>query len=486
MSKLIPVYRAEIEAGLDEKIRTCAFLAHLIKPTVDVNPNAELALKNPKIQLALAENKGQPDLFYLRDILVTASAASYNGNDDVFLPEEVYAARHTPEDKPFNLGHESTDIIGHITSQQLMAEDGTLIADDTVLDDLPSKFHVVNNTVIYKYWPEKARAEQIDQIIAEIEEGDKWYVSMEAIFGNFDYGIIDSSDQLDIVPRTKATAFLTKHLRAYGGKGTYKDNKIVRILRDFVFSGKGLVENPANPESVIESPSKMFFVKNSQLFDKHGYVLNSKQDKEKFSMNELEQAKAALAASEAAKAELEKQLKTINDKQYQVKLDELANVVKASEAKLTDLANQLKASQELADKVGKEKAEAEASLKEANDKLAKIDAEKVQAARIATITKELSANETQAKELNVTLAGLDDTNFKNFVAKAPKFVVAEVKQEEKVESKTKEDLAALEAAKAEKQVGAVDGEAEKNSKLQLAIAAITKGYNSNKRKQTVK
>src|SRR6185436_1107147 len=204
--KLIPIYKDEIQAGLKEKIRASACLAYYIRPTIDKNPNKEAALKTKAVQLAIAENKGQPDLFYMRDILVTADANNSNGNDDVFLPEEVYAARHTPEDKPFNLGHEALDIIGHITSQQLIATDGSIIADDVLLDDLPSKYHVVNNTVIYKFWPEEKRQEQIDTIVAEIEKGDKWFVSMEAIFGSFDYGLVNDKNELEIVPRDKATA----------------------------------------------------------------------------------------------------------------------------------------------------------------------------------------------------------------------------------------------------------------------------------------
>ena len=45
--------------------------------------------------------------------------------------------------------------------------------------------------------------------------------------------------------------FLHKHLRAYGGKGGYEDHKIGRLLRNIVFSGKGFVNKPANPDSVI-------------------------------------------------------------------------------------------------------------------------------------------------------------------------------------------------------------------------------------------
>ena len=44
-----------------------------------------------------------------------------------------------------------------------------------------------------------------------------------------------------IVARNDESAFLTKHLRAYGGTGEYEGYKIGRSLRDISFSGKGLV-----------------------------------------------------------------------------------------------------------------------------------------------------------------------------------------------------------------------------------------------------
>ena len=46
-------------------------------------------------------------------------------------------------------------------------------------------------------------------------------------------------------------SYLTKYLRAYGGQGEYDNYKIGRVLRNITFSGKGFVDKPANPDSVI-------------------------------------------------------------------------------------------------------------------------------------------------------------------------------------------------------------------------------------------
>ena len=77
------------------------------------------------------------DLYPLDSILVSTS---WNKNDDVFDPREVWAARHTPEDKPFNLDHDENQIIGHITENYPVSDIQTRsrISDDTDVNDLPT------------------------------------------------------------------------------------------------------------------------------------------------------------------------------------------------------------------------------------------------------------------------------------------------------------------------------------------------------------
>ncbi len=478
-----------MEAGLADQIRTTAFLAYLSKPSVVANPDQQAILKIPAIQRAIAENKNQVDLFYMSDILVTAGVV--NGNDDLFLPEEVYSARHTPEDKPFNLGHENTDIIGHITSQHLIDDKNNIIADDITVDDLPFKFHVVNNTVIYRYWSDAERLKKISQIIAEIETANppKWFVSMEAIFSGFDYGMMSDKGELEITPRDKTTAFLTKYLCAYGGPGKYENRRIVRVLRDFVFSGKGLVETPANPESIIYAKAENFFIKNPQLSNGSGYVLNSKHDKENGSMNELDtlkaqltQAQVTLAGEIAARTEVEKQLKEINEKQYQGKLDTLAAQVKAFENKQTELLNEAKANKDQLEKLTQDKANLEVSLKEANQKLADTEKDKVKAGRITEIKTKLGLDDVQADALYETVAEISDEKFAKFVAAAPKTVA----NTEKKEQPSKEALEALENAKADQGKIPASVETEQKGKFDSAIAAVRKTFaNRRHNKETV-
>jgi len=190
------------------------------------------------------------DLYYTQSILVTTS---WNKNDDIFDPKEVWAAKNTPEDKPTNLEHDEKTIVGHITSNWPIDEDGNIIDPNTSEDSLPEKYHILTGSVIYRGYTDQELKSRASNLIEEIENGQK-YVSMECFFKNFDYGLIDkTTGSYHILPRNDETAFLTKHLRAYGGQGEHQNYKLGRVLRNITFSGKGFVNKPANPESIIFS-----------------------------------------------------------------------------------------------------------------------------------------------------------------------------------------------------------------------------------------
>jgi hypothetical protein len=142
--------------------------------------------------------------------------------------------------------HDETDIIGHMISSAAMDENGAIINELP----LPEKMDLVTSAVIYKTWGDPTQSDRVNSLISKIDEG-QLAVSMECVFRNFDYAIIEPDGSHKVIARDENSAFLTKHLRAYGGTGTYEGYKIGRLLRDLYFSGKGLVDKPANPRSVI-------------------------------------------------------------------------------------------------------------------------------------------------------------------------------------------------------------------------------------------
>ena len=245
--KEFPIYKSEVQDGLKEKIIS----------SMSISSTCELEICDPftlsKAFKAVAENKNQMDLHYLKSILVTTG---WNKNDDVFDKAEVWTARNTPSDKPFNLEHDQKQIIGHITGSKVIDDEGNDIAEGMSVDELPKKFHILTSAVLYKFWEDPKKQEEMNNIIAEIAN-NKWFVSMEALFNNFDYAM-DDGVSAKVVARNEKTAFLTKHLRAYGGTGVFNDVKIGRVLKNIVFSGKGLVKKPANPESIIFDETEAF------------------------------------------------------------------------------------------------------------------------------------------------------------------------------------------------------------------------------------
>ena len=206
---------------------------------------------------------------------------------------ETWVARKTPEDKPFNYMHDEMDIIGHITANRVVDFEGEAI--DESIETPPKDFNIITDAVIYKSWSDVEQRERINTLVEEIKEG-KWYVSMECLFPNFDYALIDSEGQTKLIERSEASAFLTKHLRAYGGSGLYEDYKVGRLLRNISFSGKGLVSKPANPRSVILEGNKSFDESNSQILTvssiKETYMSDSNDAKIAELQSALEQAAA--------------------------------------------------------------------------------------------------------------------------------------------------------------------------------------------------
>jgi hypothetical protein len=251
------IYQAEIEAGLSEVLsaKSSIVYASLAEKSSDSTIN-RVKIEKPKALAGIEDT----DLYYTQSILVTTS---WNKNDDIFDPKEVWAARSTPNHKPTNLEHNENIIVGHITSNWPIDENGKLIDENTPINELPEKFHILTGSVIYKGYTEPDLKERSMLLIEEIENGEK-YVSMECFFKGFDYGLIDNtSGKFHVLARNEDTAFLTKYLRAYGGQGEHQNYKIGRVLKDITFSGKGFVNRPANPESIIFTKDSFRFLEQS-------------------------------------------------------------------------------------------------------------------------------------------------------------------------------------------------------------------------------
>lgn len=290
MKNKIKIFKQEVIDGLAEKITANTKASSLCKIMPAQPFAANLTIANTK----------EEDLFYFKSILVSSV---WNLNDDVFTVEELWQARATPEDKPLNYEHIPDDIIGHMTHAEVVdAESLSPIPSETAVELLPSKIHIVTSAVLYKFLGrEAALSERIDNIIAEIID-NKWFVSMECLFYDFDFALKnEKTGEAKMLKRDNYSSFLTKHLRAYGGEGYYKDWRVGRVLKNVHFCGKGIVKNPANPESIIIASS-------ADNFNAVYCSFNENIFGDKHKMEELELVKKQLADKENEVVELKNKI----------------------------------------------------------------------------------------------------------------------------------------------------------------------------------
>jgi hypothetical protein len=415
------VYQAEIDAGLATAIdENCRFtVACQIQQPTEYNSEA---LKK-KLDEAIGEAANDAiDLYPVRTIMVSTG---WNGNTDIFDLVEAWEARSSPVNKPFNVGHIPRQIIGHIIGSYCMTDDLTVIPDDTVTDNLPDKFHIVTDAVIYKHLGRRDSelTDEVADIITGIENGD-WYVSMECLFSGFDYGLRDlSTGEHKIVRREENTAFLTKHLRQYRGSGVYANYEVGRVLRGITFSGKGLVENPANPESVfIFNDVKAFAgleVDNVEFLAANDDVTQSSNYEERQIMNE--NLETQLAEMKRERDDALAKLREMDQEAVQARLDSKdAEISKRDDSIVTLEARieELEVASTEADKsleaANEAKVEVETKLSEAETKLAEIEAEAKKTNRVSLLV-DKNVDKAKAEEVVAEFADLADDKFEKIV-----------------------------------------------------------------------
>lgn len=308
----------------------------------------------------------QPDLALVVSILVSTG---WNRNDDIFTPEEVWAARQSPLHKPMNDNHDATKILGHIVQTRVLDKAGSeIVLDDN--ESPPFEFDLEVAGVLYKQFDELR--DRVEDIIEKSNAGEM-FVSMEAWFPDFGYGLIDQKTGVTkLIERTEATAFLTKHLKVYKGSGEYQGFKIGRVLKNMIFGAQAFVDGgkkPANPESVIkvaaakEAASGDFVAaKLNDLLE--GGVEDVDEKEMKVLQERLEETVASLATKNQEVTDLQKAAKEFKASDFEgqiaalnTKVEELtASSTKVSEKVTTvetekaELTEKLTAETERADK----------------------------------------------------------------------------------------------------------------------------------------
>jgi len=452
----IKVYPREIADGVGDMVKSTASVAYCSEASVkkgelavakDVINNKEVLNK------VLAENKDQIDLYYIESVLVSTG---WNKNDDVFLSQATWEARNTPEDKQFNYMHNEDDIIGHITGSYVLTKDGKAVADEDVAR--PNEFDIITQAVLYNSWTGEENRDRMAKIIAEVEEG-KWYVSMECLFAGFDYALVDNFGNAKMIARDEDSAFLTKHLRSYGGKGTYEGYKVGRALKNISFSGIGLVNKPANPRSVILSSKS---VAQFNVEDNSKLTIGE-LDMSDVLATQVSELKAELESAKAENKAIKAKIEEAKDKEFASQVSVFEAAAEESQATIDELNESIKSTQARVAELEDALTTSQAELAEAMKEMDKMKKKEAKMKRMASLT-EAGLDEEDIEETLANFESLTDDAFESVLAMYKKQAMKmKKKKEDEAEAGMPPELKeAIEKKKKEKEAKADEAEAEIN------------------------
>jgi predicted nucleic acid-binding Zn-ribbon protein len=437
MNDNIKVFGYEKSDGLEDQIKKDSSLAY-VSQVCPVKPDSKKLELNEIISSVHNKKPYKKAMEVLRskagleddDVYQTFSilvSASWNRNDDVFNKEEVWAAKETPRYKPANLEHDEKQIVGGIIGSWPVNDDFSLIDDNMVVEDLPDFYHILVSSVIYRQWQDPEYQARAEELIKKIENGEM-FVSMECLFRGFDYAVVAPDNKNHIIARNEETSFLTRHLRSYGGTGKYQDHKVGRLLKNITFSGKGFVEKPANPDSIIFDSDRSFDFSNACL-SKNPFLcpngVSVKVEEELFSSTERQEnlnmstdilntqigeLREALADVQAENKELSDKLSKANVETWEKQIAELTAQIESLEGSIAESNNELESEVSKSEELEAKLAAAVTARTEAEDLVQAMQKEKATADRTATLI-EAGLSEEEAAAKIETFDGLSDEQF---------------------------------------------------------------------------
>jgi len=192
-----------------------------------------------------------PDVLFFSGIFVSSGE---NLNKAFFLPSELVNSHTTIDNKALDLEHEETTIIGHIYSSAFVDRSGNKLemADLQKMssEDLEkTDIDVMIAGILYK--------SRFPELADEVKD-NKWKLSMEAYYSDYDIKVGNT-----ILSRKEAEAIGIASEDKLGRVAKILKNgvevakgEVARVLRGILFSGCGLVKNPANPRSLILETAK--------------------------------------------------------------------------------------------------------------------------------------------------------------------------------------------------------------------------------------
>ena len=204
------------------------------------------------------ENK-TPDVLFFSGIFVSSGE---NLNKAYFMPSELVKAYNTIDNKALDIEHDETSIIGHIYSSAFVDQSGSKLEINDLQDKTQSELDNMNMDVMIAGIIYKSRFPEI----AEEVKSNKWKLSMETFFSDYDVkvgNVIMSRQEAESLGLASESVLgkVARILRK--GKEVAK-GEVARILRDLLFSGCGIVKQPANPRSIILETAKHKKIENEE------------------------------------------------------------------------------------------------------------------------------------------------------------------------------------------------------------------------------
>ena len=393
------IYKQEINDGLQEAMEANN---RLLCSCDIVECEAFDVVKEqiPSEFMTAKDSLENPDLFYYKSIL---ASTGINKNGHYFLPEYLWKAKDTAVNKRVNYEHIEHDIIGTDLQSYAIDRAGTIINNDTSLQDLPDNFDVETKGVLYRIWADSKKQKAMDSIINGVKEG-KLGVSMEAIFSDFDYVLIAKDGTEEFVPRSSLTAHMSQSLKKFGGSGVYNGKTIGIVLKDFIFAGKGIVKSPANKRSIITEVEDS--ERNIDIVDKiSASVVYS--NTEGNNIMEINDAKVKIETLEKQVSELAVANTELN-KQLATETSKIATITSEFEAKLVEKQKEVET--------------VTASLNETKTLVEKFEGEKEFARRVELVVASLSMTKEEAVSHTEEFKDLPADKFDKVIASQAKLV----------------------------------------------------------------
>lgn len=485
----IPIFKAERDAGLTDIIQANASIGYLCPiQKFDIPDILKASIDDAVFSIA---GKSDPDLYHTLSVLVTTA---WNKNDDVFDRSEVWMARHTPEHKQTNINHDDDKIVGHIVGNWPVDMDNQLLDSSLVLDELPDMFHLLTASVIYKKRSNPETQAEVEELINKIEAGER-FVSMECLFRGFDYAISMGNDSKKVIARNAESAFLTKHLRSYGGTGEYENCKIGRLLRQITFCGKGFVEKPANDFSIIFDKDDLIdfnYAEESNRFDINGVILTSNQifiPEENLNMSDIatshlesqiSELKASLKEMQDINADLKTKLSQADVKKFEDQIQTLTTAHETLESDLSSSKDELQTATTKIVAIEKQLSQALETNTKLQDDLDKIKLTSITIDRISTLV--TSGVDKELAETKVaTYTGLSDEQFADIAKDIIKAVTVAVDTVVKDDSTdASDDTKVLDTAEPDKEPAlAAESDDDTEDSLQAARAGLASWVSTN-------